>query len=178
MNKNQFAGILLILILVITIVACSTQPQVDEGASTEVAEIKEPAETAEPAENLAEAEEGEPETVESGDIGPIKVGYIPILGFAPFFVANDKGYFADEGLEVEMESFRSGGPMIAPLSLGQLDVGGGEAGPAIFNAVNQDFDVRVVPPRARIDPSGFDRQISAGFGEREQLVHDRADAVL
>lgn len=78
------------------------------------------------------------------DFGTLRVGFIPILGFAPFFVAQEKGYFAEEGLTVELQSFRSGDPMIAPLGAGQLDVGGGEVGPALINAVSQDFDVRIV----------------------------------
>lgn len=78
------------------------------------------------------------------DLGTIQVGYIPILGFAPYFVAREKGYFDEVGLDVELQQFVSGDPMIAPLSLGQLDVGGGEFGPAMMNAVNQDLDVRIV----------------------------------
>ncbi len=86
-----------------------------------------------------------PETEqEQVDLGTIKVGYIPILGFVPFFVAQERGYFADEGLEVELQTFRTGDDMIAPLGLGQLDVGGGETGPALFNAIDQDLDVQVV----------------------------------
>ncbi len=88
------------------------------------------------------------------DIGTIKVGYIPILGFAPYFVALERGYFAEQGLDVELELFRSGDPMIAPLSLGQLDVGGGETGPALINAFNQGLDVRVVGSLAS-QPAGF-----------------------
>lgn len=88
------------------------------------------------------------------DLGKIQVGYIPILGFAPFFVAVEKGYFEEQGLDVELQSFRSGGPMIAPLSTGQLDVGGGETGTALFNAVSQDLDVLVTGALAS-QPPGF-----------------------
>jgi NitT/TauT family transport system substrate-binding protein len=91
---------------------------------------------------------------EAPDLNPIQVGYIPILGFAPFFVAAEKGYFEEQGLEVELQSFRSGGPMIAPLSTGQIDVGGGESGTALFNAINQDFDVIVTGALAS-QPPGY-----------------------
>jgi NitT/TauT family transport system substrate-binding protein len=84
----------------------------------------------------------------------IKVGHIPIFGFAPFFVAVEKGYFKEQGLNVQLERFRSGGTMIAPLSTGHLDVGGGETGPALFNAVNQGLDVKVVAALAA-QPHGF-----------------------
>ena len=88
------------------------------------------------------------------DIGTIQIGYIPIFAFAPFFVADQKGYFAEQGLVVELQAFRSGGPMIAPLSVGELDVGGGETGPGLFNAVDQDLDIRVVSGMAA-QPPGF-----------------------
>ncbi len=89
------------------------------------------------------------EPPEVPDLGTINVGYLPIIAFTPLFVAQEKGYFAEQGLTVEMQSFRTGDDMIAPLSLGQLDVGGGETGPALFNAINQDLDVRVVSANAR-----------------------------
>ncbi len=88
------------------------------------------------------------------DIGTIQIGYIPIFAFAPFFVAEQKGYFAEQGLEVELQAFRSGGPMIAPLSVGELDVGGGETGPGLFNAIDQELDIRVVSGMAA-QPPGF-----------------------
>ena len=92
--------------------------------------------------------------VELPDIGPIRVGFIPIFAFAPFFVADQKGYFAEQGLTVELNRFTSGGPMVAPLSTGGLDVGGGETGPGLFNAVDQGLDIRVVSGMAA-QPEGF-----------------------
>jgi len=84
----------------------------------------------------------------------LKVGYVPVLAGAPIFIAQDKGYFADEGLTIELESFRSGALIIPPLALGQLDVGFGEIGPAIYNAVAQGLDVRAVAT-AGSEPAGF-----------------------
>lgn len=57
------------------------------------------------------------------DLGKIKVGYLPVTGYAPFYLGVEKGYFEEQGLEVELERFVSGSKMIAPLSTGQLDVG-------------------------------------------------------
>ncbi|MFQ5612564.1 MAG: ABC transporter substrate-binding protein [Anaerolineae bacterium] len=88
------------------------------------------------------------------DIGTLQVGYIPIFAFAPFFVANEKGYFAEQGLTVELQSFRSGAFMMAPLTTGDLDAGGGETGPGLFNAIDQGLDIRVVSAMAS-QPPGF-----------------------
>jgi NitT/TauT family transport system substrate-binding protein len=78
------------------------------------------------------------------DLGTIQIGYLPTMGFAGFYIAAEKGYFEEQGLKVELQRFDSGSKMMAPLSTGQLDMGGGEPGTAIFNAVSQDLDVRIV----------------------------------
>lgn len=88
------------------------------------------------------------------EIGTIRVGYIPSLGFAPLFVGAEKGYFEAQGLQVELQSFTSGSTMISLLSTGELDVGAGETGTALFNAINQDLDVIVVSGLAS-QPEGF-----------------------
>lgn len=78
------------------------------------------------------------------DIGTLNVGYMPTLGYAPVFVAIEKGYFEEQGLDVETQSFRSGSYMIPFLSTGDLDVGAGESGTALFNAIAQGLDVNAV----------------------------------
>jgi len=76
------------------------------------------------------------------DLGKIKVGYVPVI--SPVYIAYEKGYFSEQGLDVELVPFDSGAKMIAALSAGQLDVGSGEAGTALLNAIDQGFDVKVV----------------------------------
>ena len=44
---------------------------------------------------------------------------------AGFYLALDRGYFAEEGLDVEPVSVGSGGRMIPSLGAGQVEVGGG-----------------------------------------------------
>jgi NitT/TauT family transport system substrate-binding protein len=76
------------------------------------------------------------------------------LGFAPLYVAAEKGYFEEQGLTVELQSFTSGSTMISLLATGELDVGAGETGTALFNAVNQELDVMVVSGLAS-QPDGY-----------------------
>ena len=77
-------------------------------------------------------------------IGTLKVAYAPHFGFSPYFIAKEKGYFADQGLDVELHRFRSGGHMLAPLSTGQLDVASGRVGTDLLNAFYQDMDIKIV----------------------------------
>lgn len=53
---------------------------------------------------------------------PVRVGYIPILGAAPLFVADKEGYAKAAGLDFRMTVFESGPNMIAALASGTLDV--------------------------------------------------------
>lgn len=73
-------------------------------------------------------------------------GYVPVTNFAPVFVAKELGYFAEQGLDVEVTAFAGGSEMIAELATGRLDAGMGGAGPGLFNAVDRDFPITVIAP--------------------------------
>ncbi len=53
----------------------------------------------------------------------IKVGYIKIIDLLPFFAASDKGYFGEEGLDVEAAPFAGGAAIGAGLASGDLQIG-------------------------------------------------------
>lgn len=78
------------------------------------------------------------------DLGTLQIAYVPIIDFAPFFVAADKGYFAEQGLTVELQSVRNVDEMIAPLSTGKLDMTAMAVTTGFLNAMNQKLDFRIV----------------------------------
>ncbi len=78
----------------------------------------------------------------------ITVGYMPTIAWAATFVAIEKGYFAEQGLEVEPQRFVSGALMMAPLATGELDVGAGQNAPSLFNAIAKGMDIKVVGAQA------------------------------
>lgn len=51
----------------------------------------------------------------------IKVGVLPVLGVAPFYIALEKGYFKDEGLNITPEVFKSGADAIPAMTGGSID---------------------------------------------------------
>jgi NitT/TauT family transport system substrate-binding protein len=51
----------------------------------------------------------------------IKVGVLPVLGVAPLYIALEKGYFKDEGLNVTPETFKSGADAIPAMTGGSID---------------------------------------------------------
>jgi NitT/TauT family transport system substrate-binding protein len=89
---------------------------------------------------------GVPKEGEVPEIGSITFGYLPLTGYSPIYIAVDKGYFEEEGIQVELQVFKSGALMMPLLATGDLDIGGGQSGPELFNAINQDLDIRVVGP--------------------------------
>jgi NitT/TauT family transport system substrate-binding protein len=97
----------------------------------------------------------------SGDApAVIRVGILTSTTDAPLWIADRNGYFKDEGLSVRFLTFNSGETMIAPLSTGQLDVGGGSAAASLYNAVARGADVRLVADLGSDPPGyGFDQMI-------------------
>jgi len=82
--------------------------------------------------------------VEIPDIGPIKIGFIPIVNQAPPMVAQEKGYFAAQGLEVELIYFRNFPEMVPLLATGELDFSVGDHSVNLLNAIVSELPIKVV----------------------------------
>ncbi|MGH2403887.1 MAG: ABC transporter substrate-binding protein, partial [bacterium] len=65
----------------------------------------------------------------------LRLGVVASVSDAGFFVAQEKRYFAEEGLAVEFVPFQTAALMVAPLGVGQLDAGGGAVSAGLFNAL-------------------------------------------
>lgn len=71
------------------------------------------------------------------------VGHLQVTGHAKLFVAKEKGFFADEGLDVEMIAYGNSSDGLAALRAGKLDVGAfGTVAPLVYVAA--DADVRII----------------------------------
>lgn len=88
------------------------------------------------------------------DATTVRVGVLNILSDAPFIVAERKGYFHDEGLNVTFLPFHSASDMVVPMGAGQLDVGAGAATAGIFNSYVHGLNLRIVADKAS-NPVGY-----------------------
>ncbi len=76
----------------------------------------------------------------------IKVVHVPVLVFAPLYVAIERGYFAQQGLEVELIDTIGGTSSFVVLASGRADVVVGGLGAGLFNAAARGLDFKVVGP--------------------------------
>ena len=82
----------------------------------------------------------------AGEPIAITVGYVPISIYAPLFVAQEKGYYAEQGLDVTLQAFAGGTEPIALTGSGELDFASVGAAPAFWNAVALGLPVEIVAP--------------------------------
>lgn len=76
----------------------------------------------------------------------IRVVHVPVLIFAPLYVAIERGYFAQQGLDVELISTPGGVSSFVVLASGRAEVVVGGLGAALFNAAARGLDFKVVGP--------------------------------
>lgn len=135
MKRYYNVGRLLWVLLVLVVLAgCGTTPAQPPAAETR------------PTEDAA-VEVGPTEQTESvGTTATIRLGYLPNIIYAPLFVGVERGYFAEEGLRLQLERIASGNDAVVQLAAGNFDVAMGGANAGLFNAVEQGLAFKIVAP--------------------------------
>lgn len=73
----------------------------------------------------------------------VRVGYAPVYSLAPTFIAQDKGYFDAENLDVQMEVIASGPEGFAATAAGHLEITTTSVAAAVLNAWATSVDIRM-----------------------------------
>lgn len=74
---------------------------------------------------------------------PLRVGYLPVTGHAKFFVAKEQGFFAREGLDVELIEFQNSADGLSAVRAGKLDIGAfGTTAPLVH--ISKGADLRMI----------------------------------
>ncbi len=84
----------------------------------------------------------------------IKVSTLPLLSFAPLFIAEEEGFYAEQGLEVEFVDLRRTQFGLPALVTGQLDVLAGALNSGTLNAIARTGNVRIVAGGSHIGYPG------------------------
>jgi NitT/TauT family transport system substrate-binding protein len=82
----------------------------------------------------------------------VKVGMTVVATDIGLFVAQKRGYFKQEGLNVEFTTFDSAARMMAPFAAGDLDVSAGAPSAGFFNGVGRGIDMRIVADKVSTPP--------------------------
>ncbi|MCW2845783.1 MAG: hypothetical protein JWN22_3699 [Nocardioides sp.] len=80
----------------------------------------------------------------------VTAGIVNSLSDSILLIADAKGYFKDEGLEVTLSKFDSAAKMIPLLGSGQLDVGAGAPSAGFYNAVSRDINLKIVADKGEL----------------------------
>ena len=97
----------------------------------------------------------------------VGLGYIPSVQFAQFYLAEQKGYYADAGLDVEFQS-KSDDNLIPLVGQGAIDVGIGD-GTSVIPAVSQGIPVRYIATIYGKFPNVVFAKASSGIKEAADL---------
>src|SRR5262249_5431060 len=96
----------------------------------------------------------------------VRYGDLPGTSNAGIYVALDRGYFREQGLDLTLEPFASLEQMIPPLTTNQVDVAGGGVNASMFSAIGRGLPLKIV---AGI--SGNGAYSSSALVGRRGLVH-------
>lgn len=86
----------------------------------------------------------------SGDLAPLKKKTTVVIAEdgaasgAGFYIAKEKGYFADYNIEVKFAQFANSDDMLPALAAGEVDIAGGVSTASFFNAIAQGIDVKII----------------------------------
>ncbi len=116
------------------------------SASPKPAASSAPAASAKPAASAATA--ASPPPAASG-LQHIKIGAVGITADAPLYIAQDMGYYREQGLDAEFVPFQTAGDSIPALSQGQIDAGSGAMSAALFNAIARGAEIRIVADKGQ-----------------------------
>lgn len=92
---------------------------------------------------------------------------MPYLGYAPLYIAQEEGYFAEQGLEVEFVTVTHTAQAVPLLVDGRLDVLAGFLTPGMLNAMARGADIKIVSDKDHIGGPG---EAYAGIVVRRDLV--------
>jgi NitT/TauT family transport system substrate-binding protein len=92
---------------------------------------------------------------------PVRTGAIGSSSDAGIYIALERGYFREQGLDVSLEAIRSATDVLSALATGNLDVAGGGLNAGLYNALQRGVNVRIVADKGSLQP---------GFGYEALLV--------
>ncbi len=79
----------------------------------------------------------------------VKLGDLLAISNAGIYIAIEKGYFKEQGIRNEINTFASAGKMLPALTAGELEVSVGTASAGLFNAIADGAPFRIVADKGQ-----------------------------
>jgi len=98
----------------------------------------------------------------------VGLGYIPSVQFAPFYLADQAGYYRDAGLDVTFQN-KIDPDLVTLVGQGSIDIGLAD-GTSLIPAVSQGIPVRYIATIYRDFPSIVFAKTSSGIGSAADLT--------
>ncbi|HLG69836.1 MAG TPA: ABC transporter substrate-binding protein [Chloroflexota bacterium] len=74
----------------------------------------------------------------------VTVGLLASVSDAGIFIAQDHGYFKDQGIELDTQRFQTLVDMVGPVGTGQIDIAAGAPAAGLYNAIGRDVPIKIV----------------------------------
>ncbi|HZU05233.1 MAG TPA: ABC transporter substrate-binding protein [Chloroflexota bacterium] len=134
---HQAIRLLVFVVLAAGLAACTTPPPAAPAAGSAPAPTT--AAVAPPTQPAASGASTPPAALET-----VRVAYNPQLPAAPILIGIEKGYFREQGIEIETERAENAAAVFQALAAGEVDVGRGAIAAGTFNAFSRGVDMRIV----------------------------------
>ena len=94
--------------------------------------------------------------VASGNLTKVSVGLLFSTSDSGILIAQDRGYFKDQGIQIETHRFNTLVDMVAPVGAGQLDIAAGAPAAGLYNAIGRNVLVRIVADKGNAPSPQWD----------------------
>lgn len=136
---QRWTGLVPALLLVLALVACQAPGTTPAASSTSAAALTSPASTPRAAPPAATG------------TSAVRVGVVGVVGEAGYYLAAAQGYFAQEGLAVELIPFEPNTSTPA-LATDKIDIATGAVTASLLNAVERNLPIKIIGPLTRQEP--------------------------
>jgi NitT/TauT family transport system substrate-binding protein len=152
MSRSNRRSILLAVALLLAAAACAPAVPPTSTVPVKSAEVK-PTFTAEATAQVSAPVPG-PRTAESPGRAVVRMGAVTGTPDRALFVGLEKGFYAEQGIDLDMQTFRTTGEMVPLFATDRLDAGHGGSYAGFFNAFLTGIDFKVVSGVSQNRPPG------------------------
>src|SRR4051794_27907071 len=152
-RRGLAAALLGLLTLAAACSGGSSAPAKPAAAPTTAASAPAPAAESSPAAASAPTAARAAAPTPPAALQKVRYGELSLFSDAGVYIGIEQGYFAEQGIDVDLTTFDSAANMVAPLATNQLEVGGGATSAGLFNALRTGVNVRIVADKGHSDPT-------------------------